>query len=295
MKKKCLPLQVPPLVISSTSPSNATSSPPKLSFCHSGTKNLIAYKGAIYNAERTAKTSALSSLLPLVNLAKDANHASFFYCDKFLVHGNGNSIVLSQYDTTRGASRTVWSHAIEGSLRITDLACLNAPRSHLVFVSNSDRSMRVLDVAIGSEYWSVPNASGRRQAHSIALPPASPNSPVPPDAYNLVGAASHDQGGLITLWDVRTASPAATLTGHTNRRDLCRINFSPCMRYLSTGTEDATGGAIYDLRKGEIKGRIAEGRKLKDGTVTEVAWNPIFPQLATATNEGVVRFYSAGE
>ena len=128
----------------------------------------------------------------------------------------------------------------------------------------------------------------------VALPNVSSNVGLPMEAYNLVAAASVDNGGLISLWDIRAACPAATFRGHTNRREGCQLCFSPCMRYLSVGSEDAGGAAIFDLRGGggeKPKARVLEGRNVRDGVVTDVQFNPLFPQIAVGSLGGGVKFY----
>jgi WD40 repeat protein len=164
-----------------------------------------------------------------------------------------------------------------------------------VFTATTDRTLRVIDVSTGGDYWSVPNAAGSRKCHALALPSVAASSALPPETYNLIAAASVDGGGLVSLWDIRAASPAALFKGHVNRIANCNVAFSPCMRYISVGSEDAQGAATYDLRMGGGKGaccRTKENRGVKDGAVVDVQYNPIFPQLATASLGGIVKFYS---
>ena len=89
------------------------------------------------------------------------------------------------------------------------MAAVNACLSHLVFTATTDRTLRVIDISTGGDYWSVPNAAGSRKCHALALPTVLPSSPLPPETYNLIAAASVDGGGLVSLWDIRAASPAA--------------------------------------------------------------------------------------
>jgi WD40 repeat protein len=123
------------------------------------------------------------------------------------------------------------------------------------------------------------------------------SSGLPAEAYNLVACASVDSGGLVSVWDIRSASPAASFTGHGNRSARCGVSFSPCMRFLAVGSEDRAGAAIYDLTGGGGRppvGRCAESRNVKDGAVVAVAFNPLFPQLCTGSLGGGVKFYHDG-
>jgi WD40 repeat protein len=112
-----------------------------------------------------------------------------------------------------------------------------------------------------------------------------------------VACASVDSGGLVSVWDIRAASPAASFTGHGNRRDRCGVAFSPCMRFLVVGSEEVQGAAIYDLTGGGGRppvARCGENRTVKDGAVGSVAFNPLFPQLCTGSLGGLVKFYYDG-
>eukprot|EP00957_Ditylum_brightwellii_P192626 14665791-Ditylum_brightwellii.AAC.1 len=130
---------------------------------------------------------------------------------------------------------------------------------------------------------------------------------LPPESYNILSAASTDGGGLLSLWDIRCKTLAGAFRGHTNRTEkCCRTSFSPCMRYVTVGSEGNCGSAVlYDLRgaggggggdrKGPIVarlGRSMSGCVFKDGTVTDVQFNPLYPQIATASLDGRIRFYT---
>ena len=67
------------------------------------------------------------------------------------------------------------------------------------------------------------------------------------------------------------------------------LSFSPCLRYLATGSEDKVC-YLYDLRQGTVLHRI---RGVHSEAVTAVAFNPLHPQLATGCLDGSVHFYSA--
>ena len=66
------------------------------------------------------------------------------------------------------------------------------------------------------------------------------------------------------------------------------------MTSLAVGSEDAPGGAVYDLRMGGGRGpayRLGENRSVKDGAVVDVQYDEVFARVCTATVGGVVKFY----
>lgn len=81
---------------------------------------------------------------------------------------------------------------------------------------------------------------------------------------------------------------SALPTGHKNSQVQVGCTFSPCLRYLATGSEDKVA-YVYDLRQGSVLHRL---RGVHGDTVTGVAFNPLHPQLATACLDGKVHFFS---
>ena len=87
----------------------------------------------------------------------------------------------------------------------------------------------------------------------------------------------------------------ARLVEHSNRRERIGLAFSPCMRYLATGSEDRIA-YIYDLRNdgpvhttlqsdgdaGWEQGAAPRTRRLHGDVVSSVAFDPLRPRLATA-------------
>lgn len=197
-----------------------------------------------------------------------------------------------------GKSKHAYSWSFERTQSITSVAAVNYVRSQLIAAACSDKSLHVLDAATGLEMWTVPNAAGGRAAHSIAFPNvSSSNAQLPPESFNLLVAASTDGGGLLSLWDLRSGTIARTFRGHTNRTERCMPTFSPCMRYVAVGSEGNCGAAaIYDLKGGHGPavrlGKTSSGAVHKDGPVTDVQFNPLYPQIATASLSGNLRFYT---
>jgi WD40 repeat protein len=129
-----------------------------------------------------------------------------------------------------------------------------------------------------------------RAIHCIALPQPSIHASVAPDNLNLFATAAIDN--VINLWDVRGPNAIGRFSGHVNRREDVQCAFSPCMRYLATGSEDRSA-RIVDLRSLREVGRVGQG-VFRD-VVAGVAFHPLSPQLAACSFDGKVRFFGPGD
>ena len=58
----------------------------------------------------------------------------------------------------------------------------------------------------------------------------------PRQSYELFASSATD--GNIRLWDLRASGSVRCLSGHCNNYATVGMSFSPCMRYLATGSED---------------------------------------------------------
>lgn len=228
--------------------------------------------------------------------------SKFYYMDKFAVLGLKSSVLLYIYkpeasdaknDIKRlqsaGKYQQVYSWNTSSSSQlgaagnITALACINSVHSPVLFAASSDRKLHVLDAATGKFSRQI-DSPHERSIHCIALPQPSMHIQVSRDAYNIFATSAID--GVITLWDLRAPRCMSRFSSHVNRRESIQVSFSPCLRWLGTGSEDKTA-RIIDLRGGkEIIKLIGH----KD-VVTDVVFNPLFPQLATCSYDGTVRYY----
>ena len=99
---------------------------------------------------------------------------------------------------------------------------------------------------------------------------------------------------------------------HANRRDTSLgAAFSPCMRYVACGSEDKGRAVLYDLRTSRAvsppvgssssssfsSASSGGGQRLQVTPHTDcvpcVAFNPLWPQLASASYDGSIRFFTS--
>ncbi|KAG6974592.1 hypothetical protein JG688_00002993 [Phytophthora aleatoria] len=247
---------------------------------------------------------------------QDIVAARFFYMDKFLLSACGNLARLHQFELDEIYARASSSRAklarkkndvevLENQSRkkrvaqwsfddmqsVTSLACVNgAFLSSVAVITGSDRSLRVLDVGAGGggRTVRVVRDAHSRAAHTVALPRPTCYASHPSNFYDLLLSSAPDN--TTHLWDIRADNCVMRFCEHVNRVHTLGVTFSPCMRYVATGSEDRAA-YIYDIRTGR---RLV---KLKGHTdvVTSVAFSPLHPQLATASCDGTVRFYSSEE
>ncbi|KAL8015290.1 putative quinoprotein amine dehydrogenase, beta chain [Plasmopara halstedii] len=246
-------------------------------------------------------------------LRQDIVDASFFYMDKFLLSACGNTTRLHQYELDEACARAPSRKArsrekasdveiLENKSRkkcvahwsfddmqsITSLACVNgAFLSSIAVIAGSDRSLRVLDVGAGGGGRTVRifRDAHSRAVHTVTLPRPTCYASHPSNFYDLLLSSCLDS--TIHLWDIRADNCVMRFCQHKNRVHTLGVNFSPCMRYVATGSEDQAA-YIYDIRTGRQLVRLTGHTDV----VTSVAFSPLYPQLATASCDGTIRFYS---
>ncbi|EEY69337.1 uncharacterized protein PITG_05562 [Phytophthora infestans T30-4] len=265
----------------------------------SGVATAAAAMGSMSNAKKASR--------------QDIVEARFFYMDKFLLSACGNAARLHQFELdevyARASKKTkptkkkndvevvenqsrkkrVAQWSFDDMQSVTSLACVNgAFLSSVAIIAGSDRSLRVLDVGAGGggRTVRVVRDAHSRAAHTIALPRPTCYASHPSNFYDLLLSSAPDN--TTHLWDIRADNCVMRFSEHVNRVHTLGQSFSPCMRYVATGSEDRAA-YVYDIRTGR---RLI---KLKGHTdvVTSVAFSPLHPQLATASCDGTVRFYSS--
>jgi WD40 repeat protein len=117
---------------------------------------------------------------------------------------------------------------------LTALACVNSVHCPLIFAASSDRRLHVLDVSTG-KFSRQLESPHERSIHCIALPHPSVHVQASRGAYDLFATAAID--GVVAVWDLRAPTCVSRLSSHVNRREDIQACFSPCLRWLATGSE----------------------------------------------------------
>ncbi|OQR82105.1 hypothetical protein THRCLA_11123 [Thraustotheca clavata] len=250
-----------------------------------------------------------SLLLPTSKQSKliEITDANFFYMDKFIALAVGNALKLIQYDIdmayaqgcisakktkkkaiealeNHSSAKTMASFRFENVQTLTGIACANAFLSHLIVATCSDRSIRIIDVAQSKTVRTIEN-SHSRPAHSIVLPRASSYVSHPPNYYDLMLTGACDS--TVHLWDIRADNCVMRFAEHANRVHIIGLAFSPCMRYVVSGSEDKVA-YMYDIRMGRSIVKLHGHTDV----VSSIAFNPLKTQLVTAAFDGSIRFYN---
>lgn len=209
------------------------------------------------------------------------------------VRGSANQAIVQVWDCkfySKSQSSSNCNTDVSRAQSITSFAAINSFLSHLILVARSDRTVCAVDAA-SNKVCRLLSASdiGDRAVHSIALPTASTNAAHPTSAFDLFATSSTEYGGTVALWDLRTRERVQSFQGHRNAGRLQNIGLaiSPCMRYVASGSED-NSLYIYDVRMGQAVEKLWD--KHRD-TVSDVAYHPLHPILATSCLDGKLRLY----
>ena len=76
------------------------------------------------------------------------------------------------------------------------------------------------------------------------------------------------------------------MLGHVNTALELGAAISPCKQFIASGSEDKSA-YIWDIRTGNIMQRLKGFKEVTN----DVAWNPLFPQICVAGNEGHIKFF----
>mmetsp|Transcript_32481 Transcript_32481/g.60663 ORF Transcript_32481/g.60663 Transcript_32481/m.60663 type:complete len:446 (-) Transcript_32481:313-1650(-) len=261
----------------------------------------------VKGVERQASRSAMTTTSRNKPHGGSITRASFYYMDKFVLLTLKSSVLMYTYDLhdfeakndlkrlqATGKYKLVHEWSPRGGVgdamqqSITTSACINSVESPLILAATSDRKLLVFDSITGSISRNIV-CGHDRNIHCIALPQPSVHVPLSQLAYNIFATAATDN--VISLWDLRTPRSTSRLTSHVNRREKCQCSFSPCMRYLTTASEDRSA-RIFDIRGGKEIAKLSGQHR---DVVSSVAYHPIHPQLVTASYDGGIKCYVADD
>ena len=169
--------------------------------------------------------------------------ASFYYQDKFVTLASGKTIFLYSYELMKpdlssikpgfnpNRYKLLSTFAEPQAHSLTSFACVNNYKSHIFIQSTSEKSLHLWDV-VTNQIFSTFTDAHSRWIHTIKL---ADYKFVPSTFENLFLTAAVTDG--IKSWDIRSKKPNMHLTGHVNRASSIQCAFSPCGRYIGTGSE----------------------------------------------------------
>ncbi|XP_067667942.1 WD repeat-containing protein 27-like [Haliotis asinina] len=221
---------------------------------------------------------------------REVRHGQFFYMDKFVLLTCGSSLHLYKYylDSARDEIKRYLTKSryklvqswVTQSQTITSMAAINAFHSHFVICAGSNRDIEVFDLNQGVLATTI-HDTHTRPVHSVCLNKGSSFASQPSSAYNIFASAA--AADCIKLWDLRSQRCVQRLEGHMNQAHACGLAFSPCGKYLATGSEDRLA-YIFDLRAGTYCSRLRGSTDV----VTDVTFHPARPTLVCGSLDGRV-------
>ena len=199
-------------------------------------------------------------------------HAQFLHMDALVLASHRNRLLVYRYRLPPSAAAAAAAAADDlylqrhrfgsyrlacelenaGCVGVTDLAAHNAFISHLAIAALTNRGVHLWDLAAGRLAAAVADAH-TRPVHSLAICAATAGSPLDAGAAHAACElfATSGADGCIKLWDVRAVHRRVRCFAgaHANSGHRVGMQFSPCMRYLATCSEDRAV-AVYDVRYG---------------------------------------------
>jgi len=220
--------------------------------------------------------------------------AKFYYMDKFVLLASGPKLCLYKYliedqkdDLKRlinpNKYKLVQSFEQESKI-ITNFSCVNSFLSNIVLVCGSAKDLSAYDMNVGKCVRVIEEIHSK-PAHTVRINEASPHVTHTGSAYDLFLTSATDS--CVKLWDLRSNKCCKRFEGHQNRIHNIGCAFSPCMRYIATGSEDRHG-YIYEMRTGTYVKKLA----LHGEVVSDVDFHPTSPYMVTSCFDGKIRFFS---
>uniref|UniRef100_A0A8C1ZEA0 WD repeat-containing protein 27 n=1 Tax=Cyprinus carpio TaxID=7962 RepID=A0A8C1ZEA0_CYPCA len=246
----------------------------------------------------TANASEPVLTMGVEQFAKPIRSAQFYYLDKFLLLASGSNLMLYLYhlDTTRddikrykqrSKSKLASKFSMKSGTDISSVSAINDFYSYIVLAAGADHTIQVFDMNQGCMATQISDAHCRA-AHHLTQNKGSPFCTQALESYNLFLSSALTDG--LKLWDLRTARCVRRYDSHVNRYHHCTAVFSPCGRFIATGSEDHTA-YIYDTRSSNFLHKLPRHSE----TVLNVAFNPANPELLTGTLDGKLALFHPPE
>ncbi|XP_061083570.1 WD repeat-containing protein 27 [Conger conger] len=271
---------------------------------HDGPINTVDWsfnrKWVVTSAEdRTVRVWPIGNAEPILimgddKFSKPVKSAHFYYLDKFMLLASGPALHLYLYHLhlarddikryhQKSLCKPVGRFKMSSGTDITCTSTINQLYSYIVLAAGVDRSVEVFDMNVGHVCAEIPDAH-TRAVHHITQNQGSVFSTQAPDLYNLFLTGAVTDG--LKLWDLRTLRCVRRYEGHANRCHPCGAAFSPCGRYIATGSEDNCA-YVYDIRSCTYLHKL---QRHSDPVLT-VAFNPAKPELMTGTLDGKLQLF----
>ena len=231
-------------------------------------------------------------------IGSEIRQAQFYYLDAKLLLISGKALHLYSYSLQRTPTHdAARAPELRHKYRLqhrwpmprahaaTCFAAANSFLSPVVLIAGSDRSLAAVDLGTGSTVLDL-NDAHERPIHSLRLAEGSAFGDAPSATRDLFVTSALD--GVVKLWDLRTASCVRRFDAHTNHVHPIGASLSPCLRYLCCGSEDKSA-YVYDARSGAVIERLRH-----PDTISDAAFSPLHPQLATSALDGRIRSSQIG-
>ncbi|KAL4238028.1 WD40 repeat-like protein [Mactra antiquata] len=226
--------------------------------------------------------------------SKEVQNGQFYFMDKFILLCSGNSMFMYKYYLdpskneiqrylTQSRYKLVQQWQME-SQQLVAMSAVNSFLSYIVLCGCSNKSIEVYDMNVGQRVRKMTDVH-TRPVHALCQNEGSQFVSHQSGAYDLFVSAA--AGDCIKLWDLRTNRCIRRYEGHLNRVHPCGVSFSPCGRFLATGSEDKCV-YLFDIRSGTYLHKL-QGHC---DVVSDVSFHPLYPQLFTASLDGRIIMYN---
>lgn len=220
----------------------------------------------------------------------------FYYVDKFISVVQGNEIILNRYklrdpflkdDVKRLQAKCLYKEVLRikqsSAQGITRIACHNSFHSHIMLCAGTNKVVSAWDMDKQAEVAAIQTIH-RKPIHTLRFYTGSDFADIDQDSLNIFCCSSSDN--YVSLYDIRTNQNPCLLVGHVNTALEVGASISPCRMYIASGSEDRSA-YVWDLRTAKVLHRLKGFKEI----TSDVAWNPAFPQICVAGNEGHIKFF----
>jgi len=189
--------------------------------------------------------------------SKEVRKAQFYYQDALLCAATGNSLSFYSYEMvdpnlkddvkrlqTKVRYKEVQKFSLKDAQTVITFDAHNRVKSQYALLAGSNKSLYLYDVNSDQNVFIIPEAHSRA-IHTIKFVQGSDFIGCSESQFNIFGTSSLDS--TIKLWDIRQSKPVRAYMEHSARMMPIGFEFSTCLRYVITGSEDRCF-VVYDMR-----------------------------------------------